>query len=141
MASISTRKGDAGTTGLGGGSRTSKGDLRVECLRLDRRAQYLHRCRARRLRRRANIRPRPFDSTRAVRGWFGGFHQTRRTQRDSEIGPEMVALLDAAVEQMEAEPNICAIGRSRANIAPPRPRRAAGTGSSLDVPSATPCGW
>ncbi len=106
MSSISTRRGDDGTTGLPGGTRTSKGDLRVEaagCIDELNTAIGVARAHCDDEEIRAFVRTiqrELFAIGSAVSTKPGSRHEIPTIERS------MVERLDAAVEKLEAEPNI-----------------------------------
>ena len=106
MSSISTRRGDDGTTGLPGGTRTSKGDLRVEAAGcIDELNTTIGVARA--FCDDEEIRA----LVRSIQRELFAIGSAVSTKPDSRreiptIEKAMVARLDAAVERMEAEPNI-----------------------------------
>jgi cob(I)alamin adenosyltransferase len=106
VSSISTRRGDDGTTGLPGGTRTSKGDLRVEAAGcIDELNTTIGVARA--FCDDEEIRA----LVRSIQRELFAIGSAVSTKPDSRreiptIEKAMVARLDAAVERMEAEPNI-----------------------------------
>jgi cob(I)alamin adenosyltransferase len=106
MASISTRRGDGGTTGLPDGSRVSKGELRVEASgTVDELKTFIGLARSlcNDLEIKAfarTIQKELFAIGSAISTKPGGPREI------PTIGKEMIERLDAAVAKMEAEPNL-----------------------------------
>ena len=106
MPSISTRKGDTGNTGLGGGQRVSKGDLRVEAYgSIDELNTVIGVARA------GCDDPQVGTLVRSIQRELFAVGSAVSTKPGSRreipvIGKPMVARLDEMVEVMEAEPGI-----------------------------------
>lgn len=103
---ISTRRGDGGTTGIAGGERVSKSDLRVEAYgAIDELNTTLGLARA--LCEDAEIRAAVRPIQRELFA-VGSAISTRAEGKHPvpEIGKDMVARLDLLVDRFEAEPGI-----------------------------------
>lgn len=106
QASISTRRGDAGETGLGGGGRVSKAEARVEAYgAIDETNAMIG------LGRALCEDPEVRDVLRTIQRELFAVGSAVSTKPDArkpipEIGKEMVSRLDALVERFEAEPGV-----------------------------------
>jgi cob(I)alamin adenosyltransferase len=106
MGSISTRRGDDGTTGTAGGGRTTKADLRVEA------AGTIDELKAAMGLARAFCEDAEIAAlVRSIQRELYAVGSAVSSRPDGrrpipEIGPEMVGRLDAAVARMEGEPGI-----------------------------------
>jgi cob(I)alamin adenosyltransferase len=106
QASVSTRRGDAGETGLGGGGRVSKADARVESYgAIDETNTMIGLARTLCEDTEVNATLRTIQRELFV---VGSAISTKPEAKKPipEITKEMVARLDAIVERWEAEPNV-----------------------------------